>query len=364
VVESTVIPLPGAVLAAPAGDPWDVASWELAREPSARTRAQYRGVAAQFARFLDAHGLTLATADRQAVALFLSGAGTAHRRRASSQNLYLVILRHIYRSAQARGLVAVNPVATMRGARVKRVPRAYLTVPEVDAVFAAMGDDLLSIRDRALLGAAFETGMRRSELVSLRIRDLRLLNGYWILEHAVKGDMDDVAGEDRTNPVVSRIRPYVHGLIRAWLDAAGPRPDDAPLFVAILKRGQARRGEDAVYSIPDPMRPLHPTVVTDRLRAWVTRAGLDPSGLSAHSIRRSLITNAYRAGASTRVIQLTVHHERGETTERYDQAAGAIEQTAADYLPYRFAPATGDPATEPEVGAFPGQPGVHAAPTN
>jgi hypothetical protein len=46
-------------------------------------------------------------------------------------------------------------------------------------------------------------------------------------------------------------------------------------------------------------------------------------------------------GAPTRTIQLSVHQERGEMTERYDRAAGAIEQTAADYLPYRFARAAG-----------------------
>jgi integrase len=124
--------------------------------------------------------------------------------------------------------------------------------------------------------------MRRAELCGLLVGDLTRVAGYWVLSHRIKG-----SGEDE---VISRLRPAAYEAVRGWLDASGPRPNHAPLFVAILKRGRAKH---ATYVIDDPMRPLSHGVIAKRLGILMARAGIHrPQALSAHSIRRSLITNA------------------------------------------------------------------------
>jgi site-specific recombinase XerD len=323
--ESSLISAPSTALIHPAI--WSPAEWEeTTRTPSPRTLTIYGGLAEQFRVWLAEQGLTLATATRPAINAFL-----ARWPKARSRNLALVVLKHIYTEGQARGVVTKNPVATLRADKVKNKPRDYLRVSEVNDLFRAMvGDDLLALRDRALFAVAFETGMRRAELCGLRVGDLTKVGGHWAFSHSTKGSDDDDA-------VVSRIRPAAYEPVRAWLDASGPRPPEAPLFVRIIKRGQAVRNETVAYSIPDPMCSLKPGAVADRLAVWMVRAGQPKDRhLSAHAIRRSLITNALENGAPLYTVQRSVHHANPMTTEGYDANRMSVQSTAADYLPYDF----------------------------
>jgi site-specific recombinase XerD len=306
---------------------WLPEEWEETTcTPSRRTLTIYGGIAEQFRVWLADQGLTLVTATRPAINMFL-----ARWPKARSRNLALVVLKHIYIEAQARGVVVKNPVATLRAEKVKNKPRDYLRVSEVNDLFRAMdGDDLLSLRDRALFAVAFETGMRRAELCDLRVGDLTKVGGHWAFSHRTKGSDDDDA-------VVSRIRPAAYEPVRAWIDASGHRPPEAPLFVAVIKRGQTIRHEVVAYSIPDPLRPLSHGAIADRLRVLMRRAGQPVTRhLSAHSIRRSLISNALENGAPLYTVQRSVHHANPMTTEGYDANRMAIQSTAADYLPYDF----------------------------
>jgi site-specific recombinase XerD len=323
--ESSLILAPSTALTHPAI--WLPEEWEeTTRAPSQRTLTIYGGIAEQYRVWLAEQGLTLATVTRPAINTFL-----ARWPKARSRNLALVVLKHIYIEAQARGVVVKNPVATLRADKVKNKPRDYLRVSEVNDLFRAMvGDDLLALRDRALFAVAFETGMRRAELCGLRVGDLTKVGGHWAFSHSTKGSDDDDA-------VVSRIRPAAYEPVRAWLDASGPRPPESPLFVAVIKRGQAVRHEEVIYSIPDPLRPLSHGAIADRLGVLMRRASLrHDKPLSAHSIRRSLISNALENGAPLYTVQRSVHHANPMTTEGYDANRMAIQSTAADYLPYDF----------------------------
>jgi len=340
-LESSLISAPLTALTHPSI--WSPAEWEeTTSRPTARTLAIYGGIAAQFRVWLDEQGLTLATATRPAVNAFL-GRWPARR----SRNLGLVVLKHIFAEAQARGVIVANPVATLRADKVKNKAKDYLKVVEINDLFRVMdGDDLLTLRDRALFAVAFETGMRRAELCDLLVGDLTQIAGWWVFSHGVKGSEDD--------DVVSRIRPAVYEAVRAWLYASGPRPPEAPLFVAVIKRGQAARHEEVVYSIPEPMRPLSHGTIADRLGIQMRRAGQPASRhLSAHSIRRSLITNALHNGAPLYTVQRSVHHANPMTTEGYDANRMSVQSTAADFLPYDFGDKAGERFDPPKLGSSP-----------
>jgi site-specific recombinase XerD len=302
---------------------WLPERWEEgSRGLSERTLAVYGDIAARFQAWLLDAGLTLADATRPDVLAFL-----AQWPAPRSRNLAIVVLKHIYTEAQARGLSARNPVATLRAFKVQNTPRDYLRVAEVNDLFHGIaGESLLAVRDRALLAIAFETGMRRSELVGLRCGDLGTVGGYPVLSHTTKG-----GGGER---VVSRIRPHVADLVAAWQEAAGPRPAEAPLFCAVIRRGV---GTEAAYGLDDPMRPLSPGVVALRLQAAMAKGGVKrDKPLPAHAIRRSLITNALENGAPLYTVQRSVHHTNPVTTEGYDAQRLSVASTAADFLPYRF----------------------------
>ncbi len=318
---SDLIPAPETALISAAV--WLPAKWEeTTSRPSPRTLVIYGGIADQFKVWLGEQDLTLDTATRPAILDFMSR-WPKHR----SRNLALVVLKHLYIEAQARGLVVRNPVATLRADKVRNVAKDCLNVPEINELFRAMtGDNLLVLRDRALMAVAFETGMRRAELCGLLVGDLTQVQGHWVFSHGIKGSDDD--------EVLSRIRPAAYTPVRAWLDASGHRPAEAPLFVAIVKRGV---GAEATYRVDDPMRPLSHGMIAKRLAVLMARAGLHhDKRLSAHSIRRSLITAALAAHAPLYTVQKSVHHASPMTTEGYDAARASVEQTAADFLLYDF----------------------------
>jgi site-specific recombinase XerD len=52
------------------------------------------------------------------------------------------------------------------------------------------------------------------------------------------------------------------------------------------------------------------------LKAWVRRAGLDPSAYGTHSMRRSKATMIYRKTANIRVVQILLGHTKLESTVR------------------------------------------------
>jgi site-specific recombinase XerD len=111
---------------------WLPQEWEEATcTPAQRTLTIYGGIAEQFRVWLADQGLTLATATRPAINMFL-----ARWPKARSRNLALVVLKHIYIEAQARGVVVKNPVATLRAEKVKNKPRDYLRVSEVNDCYA------------------------------------------------------------------------------------------------------------------------------------------------------------------------------------------------------------------------------------
>jgi hypothetical protein len=108
----------------------------------------------------------------------------------------------------------------------------------------------------------------------------------------------------------------------------GPHPLDDRVevrseFTRLLGPSPLRAG--ARGSLQRPPAPPGP----DHLAVWMARAGQRPDRhLSAHAIRRSLITNALENGAPLYTVQRSVHHANPMTTEGYDANRMAIQSNA------------------------------------
>ena len=187
-----------------------------------------------------------------------------------------------------------------------------LTWPLRERLLEAAGDRLLDDRNRALLAVAYDSMLRRSELISLQVADL--------LEE-VKGDGSLLVRRSKTDCEGSGEIVWVGrdsvGLVRAWLDRAGV--SDGMLFRSVDKGG--RIGER-----------LHPCQVPRIFKAMARAAGLPTSvaaGLSGHSTRVGATQDMIAAGIELPAI---LHAGRWKSTamvNRYGERLLARRSGAA-----------------------------------
>lgn len=103
--------------------------------------------------------------------------GLSPRSRARS----LVALRMFHKFLLAEGFAAENPAARIESPQTLQALPNVLTTAEVDRLLNVAGTDSpLDLRDRAMLELLYATGLRVSELIALRFKDLQLDAGYLV----------------------------------------------------------------------------------------------------------------------------------------------------------------------------------------
>jgi integrase/recombinase XerD len=217
----------------------------------------------------------------------------------------------------ARGDVAVNPVPRGLPTRRERnrprqgVPliRSTRTLPriltpgEVDALLGA----LRTHRDRAMVLAMVLGGLRRCEVLGLRLGDLRVGERRVFIGEG-KG------GHQRIVPVSGRF--FV--AVGAYLDTERPAGADTDRVFVVLK-GQ-RRGQ-----------PLSAYGVDEILSCAKRRAGLTHA--SCHELRHTCLTRLREAGMALEAVQAQAGHASIESTRIYlhladDWLAGQYRRAA------------------------------------
>lgn len=88
-------------------------------------------------------------------------------------------LRSFFNFCQNQGLLKENPTLDLTTPKVSRKQLEFLSQEEVDSLLnLPKSKDLKALRDKALLEVLYSTGIRVSELISLRREDLE---GEWIV---------------------------------------------------------------------------------------------------------------------------------------------------------------------------------------
>ncbi len=220
---------------------------------------------------------------RDAMAGGLSPTSTA-RLVASVRGLYLHLRR--------RGELAENPADDLHA------PKAFLSLPrflsmiEVDALLAA--PDIATsggLRDRALIEVLYATGLRVSELVSLRLTDVRIDQGY--VQCLGKGS------KERIVPLGDVAAAWVARYLADARPTFVTKKDPPWLFVS--QRGARRLSRGAFWQI---------------LKDYGEAAGLK-AHLSPHVLRHSFATHLLERGADLRAIQTMLGHADLSTTQIY-----------------------------------------------
>jgi len=275
------------------------------RSLSDSTRRGYARDLAAFRAWCQARAVTALPAEPQTLAAYLADLALTDRPATIGRKLAAIAVAHRdagLESPTEHGMVKRTLAGIRREKGTAPHQKAALLVDDLRRMVAPLGTSLLDRRDRALLLLGFAAALRRSELVALRVADVRFEEEGLVLtlrrsKTNQEGRLETIAvayGSDaRTCPVRA---------LQAWLAAAGLV--DGPLFVGLTPQGG-----------------LRDTALGDRMVAHVVKrrckaAGIDPAQVAGHSLRRGFATAAARAKKPDRMIK---RHGRWKSTAMLDR---------------------------------------------
>lgn len=194
---------------------------------------------------------------------------------------FLLIERH----------ATTNPSAIIEAPRpLKKLP-SFLSTQEVEKLLnAALDSRPEDVRDRAMLELLYATGLRVSELVNLKLREVNLEIGY--LMTLGKGN------KERLVPIGAIARQRVADYLEQVRCHQDPEQVNPYLFLSRLGQPMTRQ---AFWNI---------------IKKRALMAGIRTS-ISPHTLRHSFATHLLANGADLRSVQIMLGHADLSTTQIY-----------------------------------------------
>jgi len=262
---------------------------------SRNTLAAYRRDLTLYAQWLAEHhpGLALdGTAEQHLQGYF---AARHEETRATSANRRLTVLRRYFHWALRERRISADPTVRLQAARQPlHVPKT-LSQAQVEALLTApdLGNPL-GLRDRTMLELMYASGLRVTELVTLKTFQLGLNEG--VLRVMGKGS------KERLVPFGEEARQWLDRYLAEARGAilAGQQTDD--LFVTHRGAGMTR------------------VMFWVIVKKWAAVAGIT-TPLSPHTLRHAFATHLLNHGADLRVVQLLLGHADISTTTIYTHVA-------------------------------------------
>jgi integrase/recombinase XerD len=260
---------------------------------ASNTLSAYRRDLAKFEEFAKKRKLELGAVKRDDLVDFLA---SLYRQKLESKTVarHLVTLRNFFRHAQVQELISEDPSAHLESPKIRRSLPGYLRLEEVEKLLELPDQKTpLGLRDRAMLEVLYSTGLRVSELTSLRVTDLDTKVGC--VRCIGKGD------KERIVPVGRKALGIVEKYLREGRTLlVGAGRGGAGTFLFVNRRG-GRISRVGVWKI---------------FSAYGRRAGLRVP-LTPHMLRHSFATHLLERGADLRSVQLMLGHSDISTTQIY-----------------------------------------------
>jgi len=265
---------------------------------AALTISAYATDIGQFAEFLEKRKRTLLNARQLEVQEFL-GQLLGHQVDGRSVGRKLSALRHLYRYLLLDKFIAHDPTLNIDSPKQWKVLPKSLGHDEIDVMLRnsrppsnGKNAEALAARDRAMLEMFYAGALRVSEIVGVKLEDLKLDLGYVLVRG--KGDKE-------------RIVPLGKSALEAlgaYMNASRPmlaRGKSSPLL--FFGRGTRKLSRQRVWQM---------------VRAASANAGRNAS---PHMLRHSCATHMVENGADLRTVQTILGHADISTTQIYTHVA-------------------------------------------
>jgi len=183
---------------------------------------------------------------------------------------------------------SLNPCAGVRAPKSpKSLPKA-LSPDEATRLVSIAGDDKLAVRDRAIFEMFYSSGLRLSELTSLKSGDVNYSDAT--VRVTGKGN------KTRVVPVGS------HALkaLKAWM---------------MVRDLLVKQGEAALF-VSQNGGAITPRAIQLRLKTWSIKQGL-PGNVHPHMLRHSFASHVLQSSGDLRAVQEMLGHSSISTTQVY-----------------------------------------------
>ncbi len=264
------------------------------RRYSSHTIQSYEGDLQQFAEYVSTKKLsTLESIDKEMLRgfvhfLFQSGYSKASIARK------IAALRSFFRYAKRKGHLTINPALSLKSPRRERRLPTFLDEVAIQALFTTSDDDSpKALRENAILEMFYGTGIRLSELITLRLEDIDLHQG--IIRVRGKG------GKDRLVPMGRAAQRAMERYLEARKE---------------FERRAALHPAPEVAFLSDRGKQLHPSVVAGIVKRRI-EAVAEIKKKSPHVLRHSFATHMLNRGADLRAVKELLGHESLSTTQVY-----------------------------------------------
>ena len=217
--------------------------------------------------------------------------------KATTANRRLTVFKRFYRHALRHGLVEQDPCLKLRAAKqAQRFPKV-LSEDQITALLHAPNtEEVLGLRDRTMLELMYASGLRVSEIVSLKTVSLGLNEG---IVRVVNGK----GGKERLVPFGVEaglwLRKYLHEARPLLLEGKNCQE----VFVGRHTGTGLTRQAFWVF-----------------IKRYAQIAGIKVA-LSPHTLRHAFATHLLNHGADLRVVQLLLGHADISTTQIYTHVA-------------------------------------------
>jgi integrase/recombinase XerD len=200
-------------------------------------------------------------------------------------------IRSFFRWMVREGLLEASPLADARAPRTGRPLPKYMTHSEVTALLEApVTDTPEGLRDRAMLALMYASGLRASEVVTLRLEHVDASAGF--LRVFGKGS------KERAVPVAPRALAELADYLRLG----------RPVFL--------RKGNTSALFLSRRGRPITRQTLWNRIKYWCRIADIR-ADISPHTLRHSFAGHLLGGGADLRAVQSMLGHADIATTQIY-----------------------------------------------
>ena len=265
---------------------------------SQHTLDAYRSDLSGFARWLSADGISVwQMVDGGKIQAYLAWL-FQHKRNKRSVARFVSCARRFFIWCVRESICIENPTANIDLPKLDKPLPDSLTEAQVEQLLNAPDVSMtLGLRDRAMLEILYATGLRVSELVSLRFSEVNRVDG--VVRLFGKGSKERLVpmGEDAINWLQTYLADARPQLMQGKAESEA---------VFVTRRGDAM-GRHAFWHL---------------IRRYAFQADIS-THLSPHTLRHAFATHLLNHGADLRIVQMLLGHTDLSTTQIYTHVAQA-----------------------------------------
>ena len=206
-------------------------------------------------------------------------------------------IRTFYDYLMKRNIISNNPIDGIKSPKIGKYLPDVLSISEVEKLLEFEPSNNFTFRDRCMLELLYSSGLRISELVSLKFENINLDD--CIIKVMGKGS------KERIVPLNDIAGSY----LSEYIDTIRPK---------MLKKGD----NDYIF-LNNHGKVITRQAVFKMIKKRAETAGIKKS-ISPHTLRHSFATHMLQSGADIRFIQELLGHSDVTTTEIYTHIANEM----------------------------------------